>query len=98
MVSQVGRGMEMLRGSLIVLRRRCGKPNCRCVTEGPHETPALSWSQDGKTKMITLRAEQVREVRAAVTAYKKALTVLDRKAQSGLRELRRRQVAGSQSR
>jgi hypothetical protein len=48
---------ELLRGSLINLTRKCGKPNCACAQGEPHSTPALSYSQDGKTKMITLRQE-----------------------------------------
>ena len=38
----------VLRGSLIVLRRRCGKPGCHCATGEPHATPALSYSVEGK--------------------------------------------------
>lgn len=37
-----------LRGSLITLRRRCGKPNCHCATGQPHSTPARSFSHNVK--------------------------------------------------
>ena len=41
----------LLRGSLVTLRRRCGKPSCRCaVGEQLHETPALSHSEGGRTR------------------------------------------------
>jgi hypothetical protein len=85
--------LDLLRGSLIVLRRRCGKPNCHCATGDPHETPALSWSEGGKTQILTLRPEEVRQVAAAVGRYKKARAELDRKAAAGLRALRRMQAA-----
>jgi hypothetical protein len=52
----------MLRGSLIVLRRRCGKPGCRCATGEPHATPALSYSGEGKTRMLTLGGVDLSEV------------------------------------
>jgi hypothetical protein len=32
----------VLRGSLITLRRKCGRPGCRCARGALHETPALS--------------------------------------------------------
>lgn len=80
----------VLRGSLIVLRRRCGTLTCRCATGEPHESPALSYSEGGKTRILTLRPEDVREVRAALDRYKKPIAALDRQAESGLRQLSRR--------
>jgi hypothetical protein len=39
---------QLPRGSLVTLRRRCGKPSCRCADgERLHETPALSYSDGG---------------------------------------------------
>jgi len=35
--------IQLLRGALFVLRRKCGKPTCRCATGEPHETPALAY-------------------------------------------------------
>ena len=59
----------LLRGSLIVLRRRCGKPACHCAKGLPHATPALSFSQRGKTRILTLRPAQLAAVRAALRRY-----------------------------
>jgi len=81
---------HLLRGSLITLRRKCGKPNCRCAKGVPHETPALSYSVRGTTQMLTLRAEDVREVRIALTRYHKAVRTLERQAMTGIRNLKRR--------
>ena len=35
---------EMIRGSVIVHRRGCGKPNCRCAAGDLHEATVLSYS------------------------------------------------------
>jgi hypothetical protein len=78
---------RVLPGSLITLRRKCGKPNCRCAAGTPHETPALSYSVDGRTKMLTLRAEEVPAVAAAVARYRKAVTALEAEARAELVEL-----------
>ena len=47
----------LLRGSLIELRRRCGKTGCHCHKGEPHSSPALSYSQAGKTHILTLARE-----------------------------------------
>ena len=80
----------LLRGSLIVLRRKCGKRACHCAQGGAHQTPALSVSVDGVTRILTLRRQDLPEVRAALRRYQQALTGLDRQALAGLAELRQR--------
>jgi len=81
---------QLLRGSLIVLKRKCGKPNCACASRGPHETPALSYSLKGRTRILTLVPEDVTAVRAAVDRYRRAVAQLDRQALRGLVSLERR--------
>jgi hypothetical protein len=58
---------RMIRGSVVVQRRRCGKANCRC-TDGAslHEATVLSYSEDGRNRTVMLAADQVGPVRAAV--------------------------------
>ncbi len=37
---------RLIRGSVITLRRRCGKPTCHCAKgEEAHESAALSYSE-----------------------------------------------------
>ena len=79
----------MLRGSLIVLRRKCGKASCRCMDGAPHETAALSCSVGGTTQVLTLRPDDVRVVRDALYRYRKSLSALDRQAMAGIATLRR---------
>lgn len=80
----------VLRGSLIVLKRRCGKTSCRCNREAAHQTPALSYSVGGTTGILTLREQDVPAVRAALTRYKRALRQLEKQARAGINSLRRR--------
>ena len=79
----------LLRGSLITLRRKCGKPSCHCAEDAPHETPALSISVRNVTQIVTLRREDLAQVRKALRRYQQALAELDRKALSGITLLRR---------
>ena len=62
----------MLHGTLTTFRRRCGKPNCRCATGDAHESPALTYTDSGRTKTMTLAPEQVAEVAAAIERYEAA--------------------------
>jgi hypothetical protein len=78
----------LVRGSLITMRRRCGKPSCRCARGEPHETPALSYRVGGSTKMLTFRSEDLPTVKAAVARYRKARAELDKRATHGITALR----------
>jgi hypothetical protein len=77
----------LLRGSLITLSRRCGKPNCHCRDGGPHTTPALSYSVGGRTFILTLRAKDIPEVKQALRSYRRAQRDLDKRAVQGIRAL-----------
>jgi hypothetical protein len=78
---------RVLPGSLITLRRRCGKATCHCATGDPHETPALSYSLNGRSKMLTLRPDEVKIVAQAVARYRKAVGDLEREAYAELTTL-----------
>ena len=80
---------SVLRGSLIQLRRKCGKPNCHCRQGQPHSSPALSYSLHGKTNLLTLPKELVPKVRAALNRYLHSQRSLQRQADAGLRQLAR---------
>ena len=87
---QVPQSPSLLRGSLVVLKRKCGKKNCRCAEGLLHETPALSYSVDGATRIVSLPPGEVPTVKAALARYRRALERLDRTALSGIRALARR--------
>jgi hypothetical protein len=80
----------MLRGTLFVLRRRCGKPNCHCAAGASHESPALAYPQAGRTKTMTLPEGEIEAVRAALERYSTARERLDASADAGLAALRAR--------
>jgi hypothetical protein len=63
---------EMIRGSVVVHRRRCGKPNCRCAAGDLHESTVLSYSERGRTRFVMLPQAEVAAVTAAVERYRAA--------------------------
>ncbi len=90
--------LSLLRGTLIMFRRRCGKLNCRCAAGDPHESPALTYTESGRTKTVTLTNAEVPEVAAALARYEKARSDLDQAADAGIAALRVRLALSSQRR
>ena len=84
----------LLLGVLYTLRRKCGKPTCHCTTGDLHETPALAFPREGRTKTITLAHADLEQVRAALARYEAARAKLDTAADAGIAELRARMAAG----
>ena len=78
----------VLRGTLLTLRRKCGKPTCWCTRGGHHETPALAYKVAGVAKLLTLRPQDVRTVRAALARYQAITRRLERQVQANVATLR----------
>lgn len=79
---------RVVRGSVVVHRRRCGKSNCRCADGVElHESTVLSYSQDGRTRFLMLPAGEVSAVRAAVERYRAAKSRVEGQGSAGLAEL-----------
>lgn len=83
----------LLHGRLTTFRRRCGKAGCRCVTGDRHESPALRYTVDGRSKLLMLTEADVAEVAAALDRYDEARAALDAAAQEGLAALAARVAA-----
>lgn len=93
-----GKAAPMARGSIYTLRGKCGKKNCHCWSDGIlHEGPALSYSEGGRTRLITLKEEDVPGVRAAIERYRKARAELEAEAMRGIETLRR-EIEGRRAR
>ncbi|MCA1700373.1 MAG: hypothetical protein LC790_16330 [Actinobacteria bacterium] len=86
----------MIRGSVVVQHRRCGKPNCRCADGRQlHEATVLSYSEQGRSRTVMLDPAEVAAVRAAVERYRAAQARLEAAGNEGLAALvARRGAAG----
>jgi hypothetical protein len=88
----------LVRGSVYQIARRCGNPRCHCTRGHLHRNFVLSWSEQGRHRLRSLRPERLDEIRpksqeyvrfrrarAEVTVlYRRMLAVLDQ-----IEELRR---------
>lgn len=80
--SQVPR---VLRGSVVLHRRRCGRPTCRCADgEALHESFVLSYSDRGRTRFLMLPPGQVEAVRRATDRYRAQKAKVEELGNQGL--------------
>jgi hypothetical protein len=87
---QSNRLPRVLRGTLITMRRKCGKATCRCAQGQLHEGPALSVSLAGKSVTISLRPADVPAVEAALERYRQRRDALEELATQGVAEMKAR--------
>jgi hypothetical protein len=67
----INKNLEFLPGSLYILKIKCGKRNCKCITKGEkHKMYYLSYSKDGKTHMIYIPRKKLKEARELTKRYK----------------------------
>jgi hypothetical protein len=73
------RSHPMVQGSFYLLRRKCGKPNCRCASGQLHAVYVLTRSEQGKDRLYTVPKDQragVRQWAAEYRRYQRARAVL----------------------
>ncbi len=61
----------LVKGSVYELRRKCGKPTCACARGTRHRTVVLSWSEAGRTRLVTLPPGRRGNLRASVRQYQR---------------------------
>lgn len=93
LVRSLGALREMLPGSFVERRRKCGKPNCRCANgKNLHAQFQVSLLVDGKPRAFNISAQLAGEVRRQVEMHKRFRRAEDAICQINLRRfLRRRQ-------
>lgn len=65
------RSEPMVQGSFYLLRRKCGKPNCRCAAGQLHASYVLTRSEAGKDRLYPVPREQRAEVRKWAAEYRR---------------------------
>jgi hypothetical protein len=82
----------LMRGSLYLRRRRCGRPQCACARDpaARHASRFLTVFLDGRTQGFHLREEDEAEVRRAVGTYDRLWRLVNDLTGCEVAELRRR--------
>ena len=69
---------EVIRGSIVMVARTCGKSNCLCRRGWKHRSMYISQSYQGKTKMTFIPKRLEKRAREFVDNYRKLKVVIDR--------------------
>jgi hypothetical protein len=65
------RDQPMVQGSFYLMRRKCGKPNCRCASGQLHASWVLTRSEAGKDRIYPVPRDQRAQVRRWALEYRR---------------------------
>lgn len=68
---------NFIRGNLVIMKRTCGNPNCKCARGEKHESLYLHCIKDGKQKMIYIPKSWEERLRKWVEKYHKMKDILE---------------------
>jgi len=68
----------VIKGSVYELKRKCGKPDCKCAQGELHRSMVVSASEKGKTKLRVIPRGSLVEVESKVKRYQKLRRVRTR--------------------
>ncbi len=60
---------SLIKGNVYELARKCGKPNCTCTRGHLHRSMVLTWSERGKSRLLSLPSERVSEMKKKSEEY-----------------------------
>ena len=83
---EIALSSEVIRGSLVVMRRVCGKPNCRCRKGRKHISLYLSRSCKGKTSMTYIPRKNEAGVKEASLRYHTIMDLLNQLSEIHLKK------------
>jgi len=67
----------VIRGTLLVRKRKCGKSNCRCVRGEGHESLFLVISENGRTRQLFVPKDWESRVRLWVEDYHRVRQLME---------------------
>ncbi len=71
LASILGARGPLRRGAFVTVRRKCGKPNCRCARGEGHPAKYLSVKEGGRTRMIYVPSSQEVQVAKEAEQYRR---------------------------
>lgn len=93
-LAQVVTQRGLIRGSLLVRRRVCGKTNCRCARGERHESLYLAVSEGGRTRQLFVPRRWEALVRQWVADYHQVQALMEELSRLYWRKVRARDEKG----
>lgn len=82
----------VIRGTLLVRKRKCGKANCRCARGEGHQSLFLVISENGRTRQFFVPKDWESRVRLWVEDYHRARDLLEEVSRIHWDKVRKRQT------
>jgi hypothetical protein len=90
-LARLAHGAGLLRGTLLLRERVCGKPNCRCVKGHKHRALYVVASKKGRLRQLYVPQAWEARVRQWVAQYREAKRLLDEVSELYWDKVRNRQ-------
>lgn len=88
---------EFVRGSVVLMKRRCTYPGCRkCASGERHPTWVLTMSRNGKTHTVYLGKKRLIAAQRMARNYRKLLELIEEIAETNLVLLKEQALSGGQ--
>jgi hypothetical protein len=85
LLSRLAAGGEFIRGSVVLMKRKCTRARCsRCLCGQRHPTWVLTYSRQGKTRTVYLGHKRLAEARRMVAQHRALMDLLDQVAEINL--------------
>ncbi len=69
LAQQLSNFEDLIKGSLVVNRRRCGNPRCRCARGELHESLAITYKEEGRSVLVHVPKHLETTARQAIEHY-----------------------------
>ncbi len=80
---------HLIRGSLVVTKKKCGRKSCACAAGELHPHSYLSISSGGKkNRIVYAKATQMETMRAGIEAYQRAWEILNELTELNVRQIK----------
>ena len=76
-VKEMPRVEEILRGSIVMVQRYCGKANCRCLKGFKHRSLYVSQSNKGQSRLVYIPQRSEKEVRRLIRNYQALKAIME---------------------
>ena len=98
LVRRVAAVEEFVRGSVVLMKRKCIRPRCRRCAEGTgHPTWVLTVSEKGKTRTVYLGEKRLAEAQRLVANYRRMKEWIEEISRVNLALLKAGAVKGEES-
>lgn len=89
-IAQLSHSSRLMRGTLTIRSRRCGKAGCRCARGELHVSLYLVQSQKGRPRQVFVPKEWEDRVRRAVTDYQELQKLVEEISELEWKRLKQR--------